>query len=51
MARCYVRHLGVRSKSITQLTLESSMSNKKCMAGTLIRTRVFDRRGRICESS
>lgn len=40
--------LGVKSKLVTKLTLESSMSNKKCTAGTVNRDkRLLDRRGRL----
>ena len=41
LARCYTRYSGIRSKSITQLTLKSSIPNIKHMADMLTRTREY----------
>ena len=41
LARCYTRYSGIRSKSITQLSLKSSIPNIKHMADMLTRTREY----------
>lgn len=41
LTRCYIRYLGIRSESITQLTLKSSIPNIKHMADMLTRIREY----------